>query len=145
MGAEFLHMFWSCLLLTADWVEVTNMVADFSGREVPCTPGHCLLSWFPHTTKPKVPTGIQDLDFTVEKRHITRNWKAPGEPRAATWHRELERRVGYENAVLLREARRGHGSLDMARAWEALEECMMDPDPTSQVLSTGTALGMTPS
>lgn len=106
-------------------------MADVTEKTILCSPAHCLVSWFPHTSKTKVSNKFQDLAFTLAKREITRCWKAPGGPRIAIWEIEFERCAGYEGGVLLREARRGVGSIEVVRAWESLVDSLKDPEPES--------------
>ena len=89
-------------------------------KDVPCTPGHCLLHWFPHTSKTKVTSRFQDLALVLAKSEITRNWKSSTGPELTSWRKELLKWAGFEGVILMMEAKRGRGCLEVARAWEAL-------------------------
>lgn len=59
--ANILHMFWECPILSAFREEVLKTVETVTDREIPHTPSHCLLGWFPHIAKTKVTGKFQDL------------------------------------------------------------------------------------
>lgn len=59
-GVELLHMLWSCPSLKNVWKESTRIADAVIVKEVPASPGHCLLSYFPHTSKTKV-----TIDFKI--------------------------------------------------------------------------------
>ena len=71
----------------------------------------------------------------LAKREIARNWKSKFGPKVISWRGELLRWADCEGAVLMREAKKGRGSVEKTRAWEALLDDMRSHDDSDEVES----------
>ena len=72
-----MHMMWRCPHLASYWEEITDTLAEITLGEALCTPGHCLLHFFPHTAKTKVTSKFQDLALILAKREIISSRDGP--------------------------------------------------------------------
>mgnify|MGYP002804572179 CR=1 FL=1 len=105
------------------WMAIMTTLGEITLRDNPCTPGHCLLHWFPHTPKNKITSKFLDLALILAAREITRNWKSRLGPQIGTWVRELIKWASCEGVALMRESKgKNKGSIDKVRAWDALVE-----------------------
>ncbi|KAJ1188009.1 hypothetical protein NDU88_004774 [Pleurodeles waltl] len=126
-------MFRVCPTLREYWHEITQLLTDIVGREVPDDPRHCLLGGYRHQPKHKYTNQFQDLALVLAKREIAMTWKAAAGPRLHTWKREVLKWAKAEETIRHREARRGQGPRERARAcstlindWEQGEEETLD-------------------
>lgn len=63
------------------------ILSDLTDRELGPTMAHCILHWFPHTSKNKMTRKCIDLGRLLAKRNITSHWKAKQVP--TKWNAEI--------------------------------------------------------
>lgn len=130
-------MMWSCPLLDSYWEDIAAALAAITDRDIKPTMAHCILHWFPHTSKNKITSKFIDLGLLLGKRNITTHWKATQGPSLARWKAEFIKWAECEGVVRLQLAHRAGSdkAKDGARAWEALVVALKtpeeedDPDP----------------
>ncbi|KAJ1105769.1 hypothetical protein NDU88_003174 [Pleurodeles waltl] len=107
IGAELLHMRWSCPTLSHYWSSILACLMHCVDRPLQLTCEVCILGLFPKGKMLKSTSRFLDLGLVVAKRLITHKWRAPESPTCEAWARSFSVWASAEYAALRREVALG--------------------------------------
>ncbi|KAJ1174517.1 hypothetical protein NDU88_006338 [Pleurodeles waltl] len=135
VGADLLHMLWSCPSLCSYWKEVVTCLSESTARRVPFTWEPCILGLFPRDKRHRAAVRFTDLGLITAKRLVTRRWKSPDPPPMWTWKCSFEVWAGAEGTALRREEVLGLHQFPLSAGWEELMSRLRNMNGTPEVES----------
>ncbi|KAJ1149846.1 hypothetical protein NDU88_002646 [Pleurodeles waltl] len=119
VGADLLHMLWSCPSLCSYWKAVVTCLSECTARRVPFTWEVCMLGLFPRGKEHRAAVRFTDLGLITAKRLVIRRWKSSDPPPMQAWRCSFEVWAMAEGAAL-REEVLGLHQFPLSASWEEL-------------------------